>query len=69
MIAGITVNLVLLLYLSARPSLVIEEKNVNNLTILFVRPKQSLSFPAAEYLREQVMTWFVTTKIVFFCNF
>lgn len=56
MLAGIAVNLAVLLYFTARPGLVIEERNVDGLTILFVLPKQSLSFPAAEYLREQVMS-------------
>ncbi|XP_020291043.1 sodium-independent sulfate anion transporter-like isoform X1 [Pseudomyrmex gracilis] len=57
MIAGIAVNLILLLYFAARPGLLIEERIVNGLTVLFVSPKQSLSFPAAEYLRERVMSW------------
>ncbi|XP_033211219.1 sodium-independent sulfate anion transporter-like isoform X2 [Belonocnema kinseyi] len=56
MLAGIAVNLALLLYFTARPGLVIEERNVDGSMILFVLPKQSLSFPAAEYLREQVMS-------------
>ncbi|XP_051175949.1 sodium-independent sulfate anion transporter-like isoform X2 [Leptopilina boulardi] len=58
MLAGITINLMLLLYFTARPGLIIEERTVDDgLIILFVSPKQSLSFPAAEYLREQVMSW------------
>ncbi|XP_076763779.1 sodium-independent sulfate anion transporter isoform X2 [Xylocopa sonorina] len=57
MIAGIAVNLILLLYFAARPGLLIEERVVDGLTILFVSPKQSLSYPAAEYLRERVMSW------------
>ncbi|XP_043482167.1 sodium-independent sulfate anion transporter-like isoform X1 [Leptopilina heterotoma] len=57
MLAGITINLMLLLYFTARPGLIIEERTVDGLIILFVSPKQSLSFPAAEYLREQVMSW------------
>ncbi|XP_076646090.1 sodium-independent sulfate anion transporter isoform X3 [Halictus rubicundus] len=57
MIAGIVVNLILLLYFAARPGLLIEERVVDGLTILFVSPKQSLSYPAAEYLRECVMSW------------
>ncbi|XP_011253110.1 sodium-independent sulfate anion transporter isoform X1 [Camponotus floridanus] len=57
MIAGIAVNLILLLYFAARPGLLIEERIVDGLTMLFVSPKQSLSFPAAEYLRERVMSW------------
>ncbi|XP_014470113.1 PREDICTED: sodium-independent sulfate anion transporter-like isoform X2 [Dinoponera quadriceps] len=57
MIAGIAVNLILLLYFAARPGILIEERIVDDLTVLFVSPKQSLSFPAAEYLRERVMSW------------
>ncbi|KAJ8678533.1 hypothetical protein QAD02_014320 [Eretmocerus hayati] len=57
MISGIATNLVLLLYGTARPGLLIEERVVNELTILFVSPQESLSFPAAEYLRERVMSW------------
>ncbi|XP_011150572.1 sodium-independent sulfate anion transporter isoform X2 [Harpegnathos saltator] len=57
MIAGIAVNLILLLYFAARPGLLIEERIVDGLTVLFVSPKQSLSYPAAEYLRERVMSW------------
>ncbi|XP_070172394.1 sodium-independent sulfate anion transporter isoform X2 [Polyergus mexicanus] len=57
MIAGIAVNLILLLYFAARPGLLIEERIVDGLTVLFVSPKQSLSFPAAEYLRERIMSW------------
>lgn len=59
MIGGIVVNLILLLYFAARPGLLIEERVVDGLTILFVSPKQSLSYPAAEYLRERVMSWWV----------
>ncbi|KAF7391863.1 hypothetical protein HZH68_011406 [Vespula germanica] len=57
MIVGIVINLIHLLYLAARPGLLIEERVVDDMTVLFVLPKQSLSFPAAEYLREQVLEW------------
>ncbi|XP_032676885.1 sodium-independent sulfate anion transporter-like isoform X2 [Odontomachus brunneus] len=57
MIAGVAVNLILLLYFAARPGLLIEERIVDGLTVLYVSPKQSLSYPAAEYLRERVMSW------------
>lgn len=56
MAIGITINLLLLLYFTARPGLKIEERNVDGMKILFVSPQQSLSFPAAEYLRESVMS-------------
>ncbi|XP_031788537.1 uncharacterized protein LOC100117667 isoform X4 [Nasonia vitripennis] len=57
MIVGIATNLGLLLYGTARPGLLIEERTVNDIPVLFVSPLQSLKFPAAEYLREQIMTW------------
>lgn len=60
MIGGTLVNLILLLYFAARPGLLIEERVVDGLTILFVSPKQSLSYPAAEYLRERVMSWWIS---------
>ncbi|XP_023247261.1 sodium-independent sulfate anion transporter-like isoform X1 [Copidosoma floridanum] len=56
-VAGIATNLALLLYGTARPTLLIEERLVNDLPVLLVSPQQSLSFPAAEYLRERVMSW------------
>lgn len=65
MVIGIVVNLILLLYLSARPGLEIEERNIDGIAVLFVAPEQSLSFPAAEYLRERVMEWLVTFKLFF----
>lgn len=64
MIGGIVVNLILLLYFAARPGLLIEERVVDGLTILFVSPKQSLSYPAAEYLRERVMSWWVYVHLL-----
>ncbi|XP_020708385.2 sodium-independent sulfate anion transporter-like isoform X4 [Athalia rosae] len=56
MIIGIAVNLVLLLYFTARPGvLVVEEEAVHGVRVLLITPRQSLSFPAAEYLREEVI--------------
>lgn len=57
MIVGIVVNLIHLLYYTARPGLLIEERVIDDINVIFVSPKQSLSFPAAEYLREQVLEW------------
>lgn len=57
MMAGIVVNLAVLLYFVARPGLSIEERAVDDLMVIYVSPKQSLSFPAAEYLRDQVIIW------------
>ncbi|KAK0169011.1 hypothetical protein PV327_002762 [Microctonus hyperodae] len=57
MVIGIVLNLILLLYFAARPGLSIEVKEIDEMTVLFVTPEQSLSFPAAEYLRDTVMDW------------
>ena len=57
MAIGITLNILLLLYFTARPGLTIEERSVDGKKLLLVAPQQSLSFPAAEYLRETVMNW------------
>ncbi|XP_043283268.1 sodium-independent sulfate anion transporter-like isoform X2 [Venturia canescens] len=57
MAVGIVLNLLLLLYSTAKPGLKIEEKTVARTNLLLVSPQQSLSFPAAEYLRETVMSW------------
>ncbi|XP_015597943.1 sodium-independent sulfate anion transporter isoform X2 [Cephus cinctus] len=55
MLLGIAINMGLLLYFTARPGVSIENREVDGKTILFVSPMQSLSFPAAEYLRERVL--------------
>lgn len=55
MIIGILVNLVLLLYFTARPGVLVEEEVVQGNRILLITPRQSLSFPAAEYLRQEVI--------------
>ncbi|XP_034940504.1 sodium-independent sulfate anion transporter-like isoform X2 [Chelonus insularis] len=57
MVIGIVLNLIILLYLTARPGLSIEENNVDGINIIYVSPEQSLSFPAAEYLRESIIDW------------
>ncbi|CAB0038961.1 unnamed protein product [Trichogramma brassicae] len=67
MIIGIASNLLSLLYYAARPEVIFEERTENGASILLVMPQQSLSFPAAEYLRERVMNWcdsMQNTKIV-----
>ncbi|KAL7303389.1 hypothetical protein TKK_0004574 [Trichogramma kaykai] len=67
MLIGIASNLLSLLYYAARPEVIFEERTENGASILLVMPQQSLSFPAAEYLRERVMNWcdsMQNTKIV-----
>jgi sodium-independent sulfate anion transporter 11 len=57
MLVGITTNIMILLYGTARPDLIIEERNVDGKLILFVMPQQSLTFPSAEHLRQRIMSW------------
>ncbi|XP_044252720.1 sodium-independent sulfate anion transporter-like [Tribolium madens] len=52
---GIGVNLLFVLYGSARPKLIItEEKNTRG-EIFVITPKDTLYFPAAEYLRDMIL--------------
>ncbi|XP_011503518.1 PREDICTED: sodium-independent sulfate anion transporter-like, partial [Ceratosolen solmsi marchali] len=57
MIIGIITNILMILYDTARPALIIEERSVDDKMILFVSPQQSLTFPSAEYIKQRVMTW------------
>lgn len=54
---GIAVNLVILLYFTARPPISMEERPLigNTGPVFMVTPGQRLHFPAAEYLREKVI--------------
>lgn len=57
---GIAVNLVFILYASARPPVELEKKAVDERgyelrEVMVVTPKQRLHFPAAEYVRKQIM--------------
>ncbi|KAK6624109.1 hypothetical protein RUM44_010967 [Polyplax serrata] len=56
-IVGIAVNLIFILYTSARPDVAKEEIVVLDQEILLIRPKESISYPGAEYLRELVMKY------------
>lgn len=55
MILGITVNLMFILYYSARPSIHISWVNVGREDVMLVTPTQSLAYPATEYLREVII--------------
>lgn len=55
MIVGITVNLLILLYHSARPPVNMKWVVVNGCNVLLVTPAQSLAFPSAEYVREVIV--------------
>lgn len=54
---GIGVNLLFVLYASARPKLSIEEnQEVDGRKSVIITPKDTLYFPAAEFLRDTVLT-------------
>ncbi|KAJ1526898.1 hypothetical protein ONE63_008450 [Megalurothrips usitatus] len=55
MIVGIAVNLLILLYHSARPPVDMKWVVVNGCNVLLVTPAQSLAFPSAEYVREVIV--------------
>ncbi|EFA07912.1 Sodium-independent sulfate anion transporter-like Protein [Tribolium castaneum] len=52
---GIGVNLLFVLYASARPKLLITHEKVTRGEIFLITPKDTLYFPAAEFLRDVVL--------------
>ncbi|XP_054284812.1 sodium-independent sulfate anion transporter-like isoform X2 [Macrosteles quadrilineatus] len=55
MIVGISTNLLLILYNSARPSVSLQWVMVGGEDVLLVTPRESLVFPATEYLRQVIV--------------
>lgn len=52
-LVGLAVNIVFVLYVSARPSIEIEQDLLPQ--VFLVTPSRSLQYPAAEYIREKIM--------------
>ncbi|KAK9303313.1 hypothetical protein QLX08_005058 [Tetragonisca angustula] len=52
---GIGLNLVVLLYFSARPSIRSKIEQVEDKNVIRIIPEESITFPAAEYFRASVM--------------
>ncbi|XP_011633708.1 sodium-independent sulfate anion transporter-like isoform X3 [Pogonomyrmex barbatus] len=52
---GIVVNLIALLYFSARPSVQTKIEQIEGETVIVVIPEEALTFPAAERLRANIM--------------
>lgn len=52
---GIVVNLVALLYFSARPSVQTKIEQIEGETVIVVVPEEAIAFPAAERLRANIM--------------
>ncbi|XP_066250639.1 sodium-independent sulfate anion transporter-like [Euwallacea similis] len=55
MIIGIATNLLFILYDSARPKLYFERITLENHIVYMIRPKASLFFPSAEYMRDEIL--------------
>lgn len=55
MIIGIATNILFILYDSARPKLYFERLLVDQHVVYMVRPKSSLYFPSAEYMRNEIL--------------
>ncbi|XP_073996219.1 sodium-independent sulfate anion transporter isoform X2 [Rhodnius prolixus] len=60
MLVGITVNLLFILYQSARPSVTLQWVWVSDSEVLLVTPTQSLVFPATDYIREVIIQTCIT---------
>ncbi|XP_058118285.1 sodium-independent sulfate anion transporter-like [Anopheles ziemanni] len=54
-VVGIAVNLCFPLYLASRPRINHRLMNVNDTTVLIVRPDSDLAFSSAEYFREKIL--------------
>lgn len=52
---GIACNILLILYSSARPPVTINKESIGHLDVMMVTPTASLHYPAAEYLRHQII--------------
>lgn len=52
---GIVVNLISLLYYSARPSIEMKIEQIEGETVIVVIPEEAIAFPAAERLRTNIM--------------
>ncbi|XP_076234572.1 sodium-independent sulfate anion transporter [Calliopsis andreniformis] len=48
---GVTIDLAILIYFNARPTIYIEYRNTPTLSYILVRPSAGLLFPAVDYLR------------------
>lgn len=54
-IIGIAINLTFILFESARPKLYFERILLDRHVVYMVRPKSSLYFPSAEYVRQEIL--------------
>ncbi|XP_017798692.1 PREDICTED: sodium-independent sulfate anion transporter-like [Habropoda laboriosa] len=50
-VIGVTIDLAILIYFNARPTIYIEYRNTPTLNYILVRPSAGLLFPAVDYLR------------------
>lgn len=72
---GVAIDLAILVYFNARPTIYIEYRNTSTLSYILVRPSAGLLFPAVDYLRiyllenlakdhQKLLKTFKNTKIV-----
>ncbi|XP_033611671.1 sodium-independent sulfate anion transporter-like isoform X2 [Cryptotermes secundus] len=62
MLIGIAVNLMFILYNSARPKVKVRSLTIETEEVLLVTPEQGLVFPAAEYIRDVVFRYCLTKE-------
>lgn len=62
MLIGIGINLMFILYSSARPKVQVRNLTIETQDVLLVTPEQGLVFPAAEYIRSLVFSHCITTE-------
>lgn len=55
-LVGLGTNIVFVLYSSARPPVYIERLKLSDGDIFLVAPSRSLQYPAAEFIREKIMS-------------
>ncbi|XP_018332419.1 sodium-independent sulfate anion transporter-like isoform X2 [Agrilus planipennis] len=55
-LVGIATNLSIVLYFSARPPIVLDFRQIDDKKVYLVVPETSLLFPAAEHLKEKLLT-------------
>ncbi|XP_023727084.1 sodium-independent sulfate anion transporter isoform X3 [Cryptotermes secundus] len=62
MLIGIGVNLVFILYSSARPKVQVRNLTIETQEVLLLTPQQGIVFPAAEYIRDTVFRYCLATE-------
>lgn len=53
---GLASNLIFVLYLSARPAVAVERQKLQHCDVFIATPCRSMQYPAAEFVRERIMS-------------